>query len=113
MQRKDRRSTVDDSEEVQLLREIRDLLRPIAHHHRGEYEEWQAEELSKLLVEVKAVVDASPTRRKAWTLADGSRTKQQISKQSSLDQGSTSRFFKRLGALGAVEGELPKRTMEV
>ena len=104
---------MDESEEVRLLREIRELLRPIAHHYRGEYEEWRAEELRKIVAEVKAMVDASPVRRKAWTLADGSRTQAQISSQSGLDQGSTSKFLKRLRALGAVEGDLPKRTMEV
>lgn len=102
-----------DSNEVVLLREIRDLLRPIAHHYRGEYDDWLAEQRKKLEAEVKAAVDGSPTRRKAWSLADGTRTQRQISQQAGLDEGATSKFFKQLRALGAVDGDQPKCTMEV
>lgn len=102
-----------DDPQVVLLREIRDLLRPIAHHYQADYDAWLAEQRAKEIAEVKAAVDASVSRRKAWLLADGSRTQREISKQSGLDEGSTSKFFKQLRGLAAVEGDMPKRTIEV
>ena len=103
----------EDAEQVVLLREVRDLLRPIAHHYQDEYDAWVAEQREKWVAEVKAVVDGSPTRRKAWSMADGVLTQREISKRSGLDEGGTSRFFKQLRALGAVDGDAPKRTVEV
>lgn len=102
-----------EQEQVLILREIRDLLRPIAHHHQAEYDAWLAGQRKQWVAEVKAAVDASTARRKAWALADGSRTQRDISKQSGLDEGSTSKFFKQLRGLGAVEGDVPNRTVEV
>lgn len=88
-------------------------MRPIAHHYQADYDVWVAEQQAKVTAAVKAVVDGSATRREAWSLADGSRSQKQISEQSGLDQGGTSRFFKQLRGLGAVEGDMPKRTIEV
>ena len=102
-----------ESEEIQLLREIRDLLRPVADAYQDQYEERQAERRRALEVEVRAAVDASPKRRKAWDLADGTRAQRDIHKQSGMDEGGLSKYFKKLRELGALDGDPPKRTMEV
>lgn len=96
-----------------LLREIRDLLVPIAEHYRPEYEAAKATERKRLQATVADMV-ASPKRRAAWKLADGSRTQRQISQQSTLDEGSTSKLFKALRELGAiVDKPNPSRTVEI
>lgn len=99
-------------EDTALLREIRDLLIPIADHHRDEYEERQAARFKAKQAKVKNLL-STPTRRKAWHLADGTRTQREISKQAVLDEGATSKLFKQLRELGAVDGANPKRTTEV
>ena len=99
-------------EQTDLLRDIRDLLIPIADHYEGEYAERQAARLKEKQAKVKDLLSTA-TRKKAWQLADGSRTQRQISKQASLDEGATSKFFKQLRDLGAIDGANPKRTMEV
>lgn len=100
--------TVED-----LLREIRDLLVPIEAHYRPEYEAAKAAERRRLVLTVADVV-SSPKRRAAWKLADGSRTQRQISQQSTLDEGSTSKLFKSLRELGAiVDKPNPTRTVEI
>ena len=84
-----------------LLREIRDLLVPISEYYRPGYEAAKAEAREKLKKAVAEMV-SSPRRKAAWTLADGSRTQRQISQQSKLDEGSTSKLFKALREIGAV-----------
>lgn len=99
--------TVED-----LLRDIRDLLVPIEAHYRPEYEATKAAERRKLVATVADMV-SSPKRKAAWKLADGSRTQRQISQQSTLDEGSTSKLFKALRELGAiVDKPNPTRTVE-
>jgi hypothetical protein len=100
------------SAEVALLSEIRDLLVPIADHYRGEYEERQAARRAAVVAKVKEMI-ATPKRRAAWDLADGTLSQREISKRSTLAEGATSVLFKALRELGAVEGEIPRRTMEV
>lgn len=100
-----------------ILREIRDeireLLEPIAAHYRPEYEAAKAAERRTLVATVADMV-SSPKRRAAWNLADGSRTQRQISQQSTLDEGSTSKLFKALRELGAiVDRPNPTRTVEI
>lgn len=96
-----------------LLRAIRDLLIPIEAHYRPEYEAAKAAERRKLAGRVAGMV-ASPKRKAAWKLADGSRTQRQISQQSTLDEGSTSKLFKALRELGAiVDKPNPTRTVEI
>jgi hypothetical protein len=102
----------EPSAEVALLAEIRDLLVPIADHYRDEYLERQAARDAARRDKVRGLL-GNAKRRSAWDLADGTRTQREISKQAALDEGSTSRLFKNLRGLGAVEGELPRRTMEV
>ncbi len=102
------------SEKIEaLLTEIRDLLEPIAAHYRPEFEAAKATERENLK---KAVADlvSSQKRRAAWDLIDGTRTQRQISKESTLDEGSTSRLFKALRELGAiVDAPNPKKLMEI
>jgi hypothetical protein len=96
-----------------LLREIRDLLVPIAEHYRPEYEAAKAAERKKLVGTVADLV-SSPKRKAAWKLADGSRTQRQISQQSTLDEGSTSKLFKALREIGAiVDKPNPTTTVEI
>jgi len=102
-----------ESEEVRLLREIRDLLRPVADAYQDQYAERQALRRRELEATVRETVDASVKRRTAWNLADGSRSQREIHKQSGMDEGGLSKFFKRLRELDAIEGDPPKRTMEV
>jgi hypothetical protein len=101
----------DDSKDA-LLREIRDLLVPIADHYRPEYEARQAEQRAALKKTVAAMV-SSGRRRAAWDLADGKRSQREISQQSGLDEGATSKLFKTLRELGVVTGTNPKRTIEI
>lgn len=102
----------DDTTES-LLREIRDLLVPIAAHYRPLYEQAKANERAKLRENVKEMM-GSPRRRRAWDLADGSRTQRQISQQAPLDEGSTSKLFKALREIGAiVDAPNPTKQLEI
>lgn len=96
--------TDDESEEVLLLREIRDLLRPVADHYQATYDMRQT---------VRALVNSSAGRRKAWELAEGNLSQGDIHKESGMDQGNLSRFFKQLREIGAITGDPPKRALEV
>jgi hypothetical protein len=95
----------------ELLREIRDLLVPISEHYRPEHEETKRQERAKLIETVAAMV-SSPKRRAAWNLIDGKRTQRQISQESTLDEGATSRLFKALREIGAVV-DAPNPTKQV
>lgn len=96
-----------------LLREIRDLLVPIAEHYRPEFEAKKRERRARLKQTVADLV-ASPKRRAAWNLIDGTRSQRQISQQSTLDEGSTSKLFKVLEELGAiVKDPNPKKLVEI
>lgn len=102
-----------DAELLDTLREVRDLLRPIARHFQAEYDDWLERERAEREEAAQAVVNGSQARRRAWLLADGTRTQREISKEARLDEGSTSKFFKALRDLGAIEGDRPTRVMEV
>lgn len=97
---------------VELLKEIRDLLLPVADAYRDEYERRQAEREEKRIAEIKALL-STDKRRKAWALADGTRTISRIAKEAGSDSGGASRFFAALRRLDAVEGEKPRRKVEV
>jgi hypothetical protein len=102
-----------DSKTERLLREIRDLLVPIAGYHQPLYEEIQAKQRSKLKETVQGML-GSPKRRRAWDLADGTRTQRQISQQAPLDEGSTSKLFKALREIGAiVDAPNPTKKVEI
>jgi hypothetical protein len=96
-----------------LLVEIRDLLLPVADAHHDAYQARLAEREAARIEAVQALV-SNPKRRKAWSLADGSRSQREISKQAKLDEGSTSKLFKSLRELGAIsEGANPERTLDL
>jgi hypothetical protein len=96
-----------------LLRDIRDLLVPIAEHYRPEWEAAKAARRAELMASVADLV-ASPKRRAAWNLIDGKRTQRQISQQSTLDEGSTSKLFKTLREIGAIDdGSIPVKLVEI
>jgi hypothetical protein len=94
-----------------LLKEIRDHLAVIAEHYRPEYEMVTTARRKKFAAAVADLV-ASPKRRAAWDLIDGKRTQRQISQQSTLDEGSTSKLFKALREIGAVV-DAPNPTKQV
>ena len=95
-----------------LLRQIRNLLIPVADHFQEEY---QARQQARGKVTRSKAIDVLSTapRRKAWELADGTRTQREIAKQSGLDEGTTSKMFKTLRELGVIDGTNPARTMEI
>lgn len=99
-------------EHTELLRQIRDLLIPIHDHYLDEYNDRQAARIEAKRTKVRELL-STPTRRRAWRLADGTRTQREISKQAALDEGATSKFFKQLRDLGAIDGQNPMRSMEV
>lgn len=102
-----------DTKTERLLREIRDLLAPIEAHYRPMYEDAKTKERAALAERVKGML-ASPKRRRAWDLADGSRTQRQISQQAPLDEGSTSKLFKALREIGAiVDAPNPTKQVEI
>lgn len=94
----------NDSDEVQLLREIRDLLRPIADHYSTSY---------KRREKIRALIAASPARRKAWDLLDGVLVQREIAKRTGMDEGNLSKYFKSLREISAITGEPPQRAEEV
>lgn len=101
-------------EEVRdLLAEIRDLLIPVYDEHLSGYRERQAERTAELRAKVTALL-STDKRKKAWNLADGTRSQRQIATESGMDEGGASKFFKQLRGLRGVEDDPnPKRTMEV
>ena len=92
--------------------QIRDLLVPVADFYRAGYEERQANRRVRANAEVRRLL-SSPKRQNAYMLADGTRTQRELSRESGLDEGSTSKLFKRLRELGAIEGANPTHTMQV
>jgi hypothetical protein len=77
------------SEEVELLREMRDLLRLIAEPALAKRDETRRSAL-------RQVVGRSKTKAKAVLLMDGTRSRPAIRQQSGIDQGDLSRLEKAL-----------------
>jgi hypothetical protein len=101
------------TETVTLLKEIRDLLLPVADAYRDEYERRKAEREEKRLASIRALL-STEKRAKAWALADGTRTQRQIAKEAGLDEGGASKFFKALRDLEALtDSPNPTRATEV
>ncbi len=101
----------DDTAE-ELLRQIRDLLVPIADAHQEGYEERQVARLETKKAKVGDLLSTA-ARRKAWELANGQRTQREIAKGAVLDEGATSKLFKALRDIGAVTGANPEHTLEI
>lgn len=93
-----------DSDSAGLLREIRDLLRPISDSFRPAFERREA---------IRALIGASEPRRKAWALMDGTNSQREIANGARMDEGNLSKYVKALRQAGAVAGDPPKRTEEV
>jgi hypothetical protein len=101
------------SEILEVLKDIRELLRPVADAHQDAYDQRQAEREAARLEAVRAQM-SSDKRRQAWKLADGTRTQREIARAVSMDEGGASRFFKNLRDLGALTDDAnPTRAVEV
>jgi DNA-binding MarR family transcriptional regulator len=79
------------SQDLELLGEIRDLLRIIA-------EPALAKRDAKLRSSLRTVVGASSKKAKALLLMDGSRSQATIVKEAGIDKGNLSRLVKDLAA---------------
>jgi hypothetical protein len=96
-----------------LLREVRDLLVPVADAYRDEYERREHERGLQRLEAMRAQL-STEKRRRAWELADGSRTQREIAKAAGMDEGGASRFFKAVRDLGGIsDAPNPTRIVEV
>lgn len=83
------------SQEIELLTEIRDLLRVMAEPALAERDRTLREAL-------RTAVGASKKKAQAALLMDGSRVRQAIVKEAGIDQGTLSRFVKNLIEVGLV-----------
>jgi hypothetical protein len=96
-----------------LLREIRELLVPVNDAHMDTYRQREAQREAERRAAVGGALSTGK-RRKAWSLADGTRTQRQIAQQAGMDEGGASRFFKTLRDLRAISDDPnPTRAMEV
>jgi hypothetical protein len=101
------------SEVRDLLAEIRDLLLPVADAYRDEYDIRIAQREADRLDAIRALL-STERRTKAFALADGTRTQREIAKESGMDEGGASKFFKGLRDLRAVsDSPKPRRIVEV
>src|SRR5205809_707275 len=72
-----------------------------------------AEREAQRLAAIRAQLSTAK-RKKAWSLADGTRTQRDIAKAAGMDEGGASRFFKTLRDLKAVaDGPNPKKVLDV
>jgi hypothetical protein len=92
--------------EIELLTEVRDLLRLLAEPAIAKRDEKQRGALT-------AIVGKSKTRINAVLLMDGSRTQAMIVKESKMDQGGLSRLVNalRTASLIAADEKHPKLTL--
>lgn len=96
-----------------LLREVRDLLVPVSDAYRDDYERREAERREQRLEAIRAQL-STDKRRRAWELADGTKTQREIAKAVGMDEGGASRFFKAVRDLGGVsDAPNPTRVVEV
>lgn len=85
-------------EQIQLLREMRDLLRVMAEPALAKRDE-------KLRASLIDVVGRSGAKAKAVLLMDGSRNQAAICKESGIDQGNLSRLSKALRSNELIEAD--------
>jgi len=81
--------TLADNEQVELLREVRDLLRVIAEPALAKRDE-------RLRISLTTVVGKSKQKAKAVLLMDGSRNQLAIREATGMDPGNLSRLAKEL-----------------
>lgn len=95
---------VDGSDDqLELLRQIRDLLMPIASHYRPEYEERQAQERRAKAEQLPQVVRGKQARA-ACLLMDGTNDQAAIRRNTSIGSGNLSVMVSRLEDQGMLEG---------
>lgn len=86
------------NEEIDLLREIRDLLRVIAEPALAKRDE-------KLRAALRDTVGKGKLAAKAALLMDGGRSQTDICKEAGMDKGSLSRLVKSLRAEGLLTSD--------
>jgi hypothetical protein len=86
------------NEQVQLLREMRDLLRVLAEPVLAKRDE-------RLRVALAGLVGKSKVKAKSVLLMDGLRTQATICKESGIDHGNLSRLSKSLRANKLIEAD--------
>lgn len=92
---------------IDLLIEIRDLLRPISNHYQPEYREFLANEKESLKVQLARKVTGKKSRD-ACRLMDGSRSQAEIIKECGILKGQLSTLISDLRKEGLLaEGRNP------
>jgi hypothetical protein len=96
-----------------LLRDIRELLRPVADAHQDEYDRRQGAREARRLDSIRAQL-SSDKRKRAWALIDGTRTQRELAKEAKMAEGGVSMWFKTLRELGAISDDTkPTRLVEL
>lgn len=97
---------MNDSELLNTIHEIRDLLRLIAEPQIAERDQ-------KLRNELSRIVGNSKPKRKAALAMDGSRTQGEIHKQTGMDAGNLSTMVKQLGKSQLLSGDIKKPKLAI
>jgi hypothetical protein len=87
-----------DNEQVELLREVRDLLRVIAEPALAKRDE-------RLRTSLTSIVGKSKQKAKAVLLMDGSRSQLAIREATGMDSGNLSRLVKDLRSKELIAGD--------
>lgn len=93
------------NEEIELLREMRDLLQVIAEPALAKRDE-------RLRAALLEIVGKSKPKAKAVLLMDGAKTQAAIEKQSGIDKGQLSRLVKSLREPGLISKD-PTQSLEL
>jgi hypothetical protein len=86
------------NEQIELLREMRDLLRVMAEPALAKRDE-------KLRASLRDVVGKSKLAAKAVLLMDGARSQSAVCKEAAIDQGNLSKLVKSLRAQGLLASD--------
>jgi hypothetical protein len=99
--------TLADNEQVELLREVRDLLRVIAEPALAKRDE-------RLRASLTTIVGKSKQKAKAVILMDGSRNQLAIREAAGMDSGNLSRLAKELRSKELIGADdKPKLTISI
>jgi hypothetical protein len=93
-----------DDQVASLLGEIRDLLKPIAHHYQPEYDKYQLSQRAKQAEDMRKLVKSGKSLD-SCLLMDGTRTRLEIREATSIDSGNLSRLMGSLGNAGLIASE--------